>query len=133
MSEEDNYSPLKIVEDQPAQMIVHSLCDVSDGLKIYLSSELSSNHKMLEVVFDPYVAYRNMNESYRMATLSKYPDGLKETIYKVNNSAWVKWFHEESMGMYIENNIIHYAFMTIADCIDVLAEFEPKASWIDKI
>ncbi len=105
------------------KVIVERLEDTDDGLSIHL--RMLDNDSQSIVLFDSYISYRNMDESYRTKTFSEV-GGFDASLYIVKNSSWIKWLHEESLGFYTDREITHYSIITAADCIDVLSEFEPE-------
>ena len=109
-------------------MIVQEVHDTHDGLSIHLSLKNGEATVKVKIVFDPYVAYRNMDESCRASTVRDHPGGFSETLQVVSDSRFLNWFHSESSGIYDDRDIKHYAVVTDADWIDVLAEFPPTVS-----
>lgn len=133
MNKIDNYIVWQMIKDQPRKMVVVRLCDDDEGLTIFLKDSLSvDNTRLLKLLFDPYISYKNMNESYRARTFDDHPYGLKNTSYTVNGSLWLNWFHEESKNIYSDRYIVHYSIITISDCIDILSEFPPVITWIEE-
>lgn len=116
------------IEELSGRVIVEKVEDSDDGLSLFV--HLSKTEKKFKIVFDPYVAYRNMDESYRIRTFSEH-GGFVNSLNKVENSSWLEWFHAESQGYYQGDAITHYSIITDADCIDVLAEFEPDIVSLD--
>lgn len=122
------YSAWQPIAEIVGRVIVDKIEDSEDGLAIYI--HLSKTDKKFKIVFDPYVAYRNMDESYRARTFSDH-GGFVNSLNKVENSSWLEWLHTESQGYYQSEDITHYTIITDADCIDVLSEFEPDIEKID--
>lgn len=110
------------------RVIVDRIEDSDDGLSIFI--HLSKSKKRFKIIFDPYIAYRNMDESYRIRTFSER-GGFVNSLNKVKNSSWLEWFHAESQGYYQGDAITHYLIITDADCIDMLSEFEPSIVSLD--
>lgn len=52
-------------------------------------------------------------------------------LYKVQNSDFLSWFHNESYDSYNDRNIVHYAFFCQDEIIDILSEFEPAVEWLN--
>ncbi len=52
---------------------------------------------------------------------------LLEDDRRFINSRYLEWFHEETYGIHKKQaqEIIHYAFVTPNDVVDVLAEYSP--------
>ncbi len=118
----NTFSKWQPTEQIAGRVIVDRVEDSDDGLSIYF--HLSKTDKKFRVTFDPYVAYRNMDESYRARTFSE-KGGFENSLNLVDGSTWLEWFHTESQGYYKGAEIKHYSIITDADCIDVLSEFEP--------
>lgn len=116
------YSIWQPTSDIIGRVNVDKVEDTDEGLAIFI--RLSKSEKKFKILFDPYIAYRNMDESYRARTFSEH-GGFKSSLNKVEKSSWLEWLHIESQGYYLGENIIHYSIITDADCIDVLSEFEP--------
>lgn len=126
----NNYSSWLPLADLVGRVIVEKIEDTDDGLTIYLNLPKSKIKRRFKIVFDPYVAYRNMDESYRSKTFSEN-DVFEKSLNLVENSSWLEWLHSESQGYYEGVDIKHYSIVTDADFIDVLAEFPPEVNWID--
>lgn len=110
------------------RVIVEKVEDSDDGLSLYVY--LSKSKKRFKIVFDPYVAYRNMDERYRNRTFSEH-GGFVNSLNKVGNSSWLECFHKESQSYYLGDAISHNSIITEADCINVLAEFGPDIVLLD--
>ena len=118
----NTYTAWQPTKEIVGRVIVDRIEDSDDGLSIFI--RLTKSDKKFRIVFDPYVAYRNMDESYRNRTFSEH-GGFDNSLNKVENSLWLEWLHAESQGYYKGHEITHYTIITDADCIDVLSEFEP--------
>lgn len=134
MKTHEKYIQWSPLSDLPSRVICERIHDDYDGFRIVLSEQSdlgSSKHgsRLLEITFDPAIAYRNIDESYRLRTFSEHDDRTG-SFFVVKNSKWIAWLNEESCGMYQDQAITHYAFFTLNECIDVLSEFEPVAVWI---
>lgn len=119
----DVYSTWVPLNELQGRVIVERIVDSDIGLEIFV--HLSKTDSKFRLLFDPYIAYKNMDESYRAKTFDRN-GGFDSSLNIVRNSSWLEWLHVESQGYYIENNITHYAIITDADCIDVLSQFEPE-------
>lgn len=105
-----------------------TLRDDDDGLEIVLRPH--SNHReVLRLLFESVVAYRNINESYRLRTWSRAKLPLGSSLLRTTCSGWIQWLREESGGVLDDVALTHYAIFTDEDCIDVATEFAPTASW----
>lgn len=110
----------------PVEMSIESLIDDNQGLKV-IAKSYPNKERTIKITFQDYLTYRNTNESYLLKLWSNIPDEmLGFTFYKIDNSSYIKYFHEMSLGVYIDWEIIHYGIYTGQDCIDILATQEPS-------
>ena len=105
------------------RLIIQRISDDQDGLTIRLN--LGKNEPVVRVKFDPYVAYRNTNESFRANTVTA-SGPFSQSCYVVKNSHWISWFEKESLGYYVDSEIVHYALLTCEDWVEILSEFPPS-------
>jgi hypothetical protein len=112
-------------EREFGRVMIDRIEDIGNVLRITLKKEGSSDDNLIILTFDPYVACRNMNESYRARTFAE-KGGFKTSLFIVAKSSWVTWLHEESLGYYLDNELIHYSIITGADCLDIISEFPPE-------
>lgn len=126
----NTYGSWSPIQGLDGQVLIEKLEDTDTGLTIYLkiSDDPEGHERKAMIRFDPYVAYRNMDESYRARTFND-TGGFDGSFYIVSSSSWLNWLHEESVGFYRDREIVHYSIFTEADCIDVLSEFPPEVSW----
>lgn len=120
--EMNKYLTWQPIPDITGRVIIDGVEDFDDGLVLYI--HISKTNKSFKIVFDPYIAYRNMDESYRTRTFSEH-GGFLNSLNLVENSSWLEWLNVESQGYYQDEKIIHYSIITDADCIDVLSKFSP--------
>ncbi len=121
----------KFIKWQPCVRINSLRCLIecltynSGNLKISMS-QCRTNFTL---VFDGNIlSYRCIDESYMLKTLNEQSfDGW--SFYKVKNSKFLKWFKKESMSVYDDLNIQHYAIYSPDDCIDILSASAPKVVW----
>ncbi len=130
MNSEEYYHIWEPIKGIPSELFVEALHDDYEFFRILLKGK-SPQSKMLRIYFDSIFAYRNLDESYRLRTWNKFKGDRPSSLFIVENSKWLKWFHEESQGLYHENPIKHYAIHTVQDCIDILSEYEPLVEWLN--
>jgi hypothetical protein len=137
MTTNEEYGRWVPLENIPLRLVCESIHDGDKGLSMVFREQAdlgkiskNQNTRSIRIIFDPAIAYRNIDESYRVRTFDTHQDRIG-SLFVVKNSEWVSWLHEESYGMYVDNKIIHYAIFTLNDCIDILAEFEPTVEWIN--
>lgn len=77
-----------------------------------------------KVEFDSYIAFRNIDESFRLRTWNDHTGfpGTYENLGVVENSKWCKWLVEESCGVLSFDTLTHYTIYTGMDCIDIVAQ-----------
>ena len=131
MEKTEYYKKWVPIQDIPSALYVEALHDDYEFFRILLKGK-DSQSKMLRIFFDSIYAYRNVDESYRLRTWNFFEGDRPSSLYTVDNSIWLKWFHEESQEVYIDRPITHYAIYTGQDCIDILSEFEPSVEWLNE-
>ncbi len=112
-------------------MVERIVDDENNILSIEIKQSQEGNILKAKIIFDPYVAFRCMNESFRAKTFAE-KGGFSSSLFEVKNSTWLEWLHEESLGYYKDSEITHYAIITGADCIDILSEFPPEVQIINE-
>ena len=131
MNDSEVYKEWSLLPEVSGKVLIDKLEDSEEGLTISLRfpSYSTLHGQKVQLLFDSYVAYRNMDESYRARTFD-VAGGFKGSLYLVEGSSWLKWLHKESLGIYQDDLINHYSIITEADCIDVLSEYKPAVNWI---
>lgn len=117
------------IEGIPKKLYCEGIHDDYEGFRVLLKEE-DSQSLVVRLTFETVLAYRNIDESYLLRTVDNINSPGESTLYIVENSLWVKWLHEESYGTLEGKNITHYAIYTPNDCLDILAEHEPKIEWL---
>lgn len=103
---------------------VSGLRDEDDGLTVFITDESGSTPRAT-IVFQDFVAYRNINESYRTRTWMEHDMASLPSLVLVENSRWLRWLCDESQGTLVEADLVHYGVYTADDCIDVIARVRP--------
>jgi hypothetical protein len=103
---------------------VTAICDGDEGLAITLADG-KSRRPVAKLVFQDFLAYRSISESFRLKTWARAGDREGGSLMRVQNSMWVKWLQEESQGVLEEFEVVHYAIYTNDDCIDVVSRTPP--------
>jgi hypothetical protein len=121
----------------PKRIYKESLFDNESGLIITFKAE--DNQKKLIVNFDGIVvSYRNTDEGALIKTLDYLDKNYGQLFYsewslfKVQNSTYIQWLKEESLGIYESQEIYHYVFYTPDEAIEVLATYTPIVNIIDR-
>jgi hypothetical protein len=126
----DQYIKWEPIENIPTRLYCEALHDDYEGFRIILRGE-AKDSRTLRITFDLPLAYRNMDEGSLLKSLKNIKTPGDSSLYFVNDSSWIEWFHQESCGIYKGKNIIHYAIITPNDCIDVLSEYAPNVEWLN--
>jgi hypothetical protein len=121
-----NWEPLKNI---PRKLCCEGIHDDYEGFRILLRENNYSS--VLRILFDAVRSYKWSDESDLLKTVASINDAGRSSLFIVDNSSWVKWFHEETYDIYKDSDIKHFAIYTSDDCIDVLSEFEPKVEWLN--
>ena len=125
---EERYQIWEPLPEGLSGLLVCSLIDDKRGLTIRLGSNV--DRPTVEIVFDAQSAYRNVDESYRRGLPEKCSASLPHSLYTVENSRWLHWFHSESNGAYADTEFVHFSVITAADCLDVISEFLPDVRYV---
>jgi hypothetical protein len=115
--------------DIPARLVFEEVRHADGHFSVLLRRE-SKENSVLRVFFDSVLFYRTINESYLLRTLQMVENLGGASLYIVDNSPLLSWFHEESLNIYNDWRIKHYAILTPDECIDILASIEPVVEWL---
>lgn len=121
-----NWEPLVNI---PRILHCEGLHDDYEGFRILLRKDNYS--PVLRILFPTTRFYKKSDEGDLLRTIASINDPGRSTLFMVENSSWVKWFHEETFDVFKDKDIKHFAIYTPDDCIDVLSEFEPKVEWLN--
>lgn len=121
------------LEGLPQKMYLERMIDDKNGISLKFKSE--SDDISIQVIFeDSVLSLRNTDEGRRLKTLDFLVNthgkdfSSKWSLFKVTDSSYVKWFNEESFGIYADYNVEHYVFLTPNDVFEVLSTYAPKIS-----
>jgi len=124
------WTPLEGISER---LSLEALHDDYEGVRLLLEGD-EPNNQTLRITFDPSLVYRNIDEMDYMKSLHTFQGREhlgKWALFTVENSDFVKWFNEESHGTHENENIVHYAVLTLNDCIDVISSQPPKVEWLN--
>lgn len=112
-------------------LYLEALHDDVEGIRVVLR-EGGEHGRVLRATFDaPSVfGYRNVNESYRLRTISRMDVRHLPSLIIVENSEWARWIREEAEGTIGFDDIVHYMFSTPEDVVDVVTCFPPVVEWL---
>ena len=104
--------------------------DYENGFRFTLA-ECYSDGRAFSVEFERPLAFRCANESYRLKLIETLQAELPWPTFKVENSKWVEWFHEQTLEIYRDWKVEYYAFIG-EDIVEVLSSHEPSCSEIKR-
>jgi len=116
------------VSDLPNELYLKELHQDSEGFRLFFKGK-NSNEKILQIVFDMPLVYRNLDEGDYLQTIGPGVNGW--SLFVVHNSEYLAWFNNESQGIHEKQNVIHYAIYTPNDCIDILSAYPPEVKWLN--
>jgi hypothetical protein len=126
-----NHTPERFVRWQPtadlpraldANSFVHDF-GKGGGVRITFV-EPRNGGRIFRVDFARELAFRLANESFRLKVIEALKDALPWPTFKVENSEWVEWFHEQTPGAYRDWPVQHFLFIG-EDVVEVLSTENP--------
>jgi hypothetical protein len=116
------YEVWDVLPGRALKVSVEALVDDWEGLRVLLRDY--DTDRVLRIAFNRHVAYQNRDES-DLDGESARSEGLgRGCFYRVRGSEFEARFKADSAKQLGE--LKHFAIITDADCIDVLAKEEPK-------
>lgn len=114
----------------PRWLILEALWQNGLGLHVRLCSA-GPEAASVVIVFASPIAYRNIDESYRLRTWQKLAETTTErsSLQVVTDSRWVQWLRDEAGGVLDDVVLHHYAILTDCDCVDVVTSVPPEVSY----
>lgn len=129
--EKENWKSWNPIQDLPKEIYNDSLIDDTEGLVIIFSDK--DNKNRIIVKFENLVlSYRNTDEGSLLKMLNylnrEYGDSfyIGLPFFIVDNSEYIKWFLDQSSGIYQKQDVKHFVFVTPHDVIEVLSKYEPE-------
>ncbi|MEX9216868.1 hypothetical protein AB7Z50_21590 [Providencia rettgeri] len=90
-----------------------------------LSLSLIRPNEKITLAFEWIYSFRVTDEGDLLKMLEHFDGQMTTGIYKVENSSYLEWFHDQSENIHDEV-IEHYLIVTIDEVIEVLASVEPS-------
>lgn len=116
--------------DNSANYYIEAIHDNYEGFRILLRSSILEG-KMLRINFNDKLSYRNTDESFYLKLWgSMNKEILGKTFYIISNSDYADFFNDQTLDIYRDWKIIHYAIYTNSDCIDILSIQQPIIEWL---
>jgi hypothetical protein len=85
--------------------------------------------RAFRIHFDRALAFRLANESYSLKMLDSVEQELPRPTFKVENSQFVEWFHDQTFGAYRDWPVQHFLFVG-EDVVEVLSTEAPAIAEI---
>jgi len=122
------WNPIKLNKDM-YKACYAQVIDI-DGLEINLV--FNATEDLLNIKFvNTVLAYQNIDEGRRLKMLEYLSNNYDSqfyaewTLFEIENSSYLNWFHNESFGIHKDEGISHYMLLTENDVIDILSAYEP--------
>nr|WP_282551282.1 hypothetical protein [Providencia stuartii] len=95
-----------------------------------LSLSLIKPDEELSLIFEWIYSFRVTDEGDLLKMLDHFNGQMTTGVYKVKNSSYLEWFHEQSENIH-DDIIEHYLIVTLDEVVEVLAAVEPiiKTVW----
>jgi len=123
-----NYNIWKPIDEIPYDdLYFFKSNDHLGKLQIWLKV-LGNEDEMLEIKFNGVQAYRIVQESARLKSLSEYPSLRK--FRTSTDSEFLKWFEEESVEQFSDWGFVHYILCNIDNVIDVITGLPVSVEWV---
>lgn len=127
------------IEGIPQTIYLRGLKYDYDGLTINIQDK-DEKYLILTIHFEGFFAIRIVDEgdllkgSHDMDKAVIEMEKEKGSYYKwslftVENSLYLEWFHEQSLGVRKKEELVHYIIRTSEDVIEVLDIAEPTVMW----
>ncbi|WP_404462511.1 hypothetical protein [Providencia rettgeri] len=94
-----------------------------------LSLILSRPDESFTLSFEWVYSFRVTGEGDLLKMQEHFNGQMTTGVYKVENSSYLKWFHEQSENIH-DDVIEHYLIVTIDDVIEVITSAEPSIQTI---
>ena len=114
------------IKDDAGYVSIESLVDDKGGLSVLLREHGSD--RFLKFLFKDRLMYQCRDESDLEGDASRSEGLGRGCLYVVKDSELLARFTKDSVRYY--EGIMHFAFVTDADCIDVLALAHPSVEYL---
>ncbi len=130
--QKNGFKRWKPLTELPAEMYFKEILDFDKGLRLLLKSSDDPNQKLLQIIFESPLVYRNIDEGNLIFynRIDEEDNLGRWGFFTINASDYLEWFHHVSQNIHKNEKITHYAIYTIEDCLDILSNFPPSVKWI---
>jgi hypothetical protein len=101
-------------------------CHTSEGMNICVFDTNNRNNKVKIHFQELPIATRITNESQRLVTLTRLPQGFSHFINIVQNSNFISWLNSESLQIHKNDPWIHFCIIADDEWIDLIASDFPE-------
>jgi hypothetical protein len=123
-AQEERFVRWEPIPGLPSNLDTPSLVnDYDGGFRLTLVEERGEG-RQFTVAFEQPLAFQSANESYRLKLIESLQPQLPWTTFKVQDSRWVEWFHDQTLGIYREWPVEHFVFVG-EDVVEVLSHRQP--------
>ena len=116
------YEVWDIVPGRVVRVSVEGVIDDWEGFRVLLKDH--ETDRLLRIAFGSHAAYQNRDESDLDGEATRSEGLGRGCFYFVRSSEFEARFRADSARQF--GNLKHFAIITDADCIDVLATEEPQ-------
>lgn len=129
----------KPIEGIPQELYFEGMEYNNDGLTINLQGK-DKNSPILTINFEFFLALRIVDEGNLLKDSCDVDEAImkiklepgssrKWSLFTVENSPYLEWFHNQSVGIHKDIKIIHHVIRTPEDVIEVLDSIIPIVTW----
>jgi hypothetical protein len=104
--------------------------DYDNGFRLILA-EKRADGRAFQVEFEQPLAFRCVNERYCLKLIEPLQAELPWPTFKIENSVWIEWFHDQALGIYRDRPVEHFVFIG-EDVIEVLSARQPLVTEIER-
>lgn len=117
----------------------YRIVNITDSLEEFTIELVSTNNKQnrVLVVFEISVrAYKFADESFKQNLINHLGTEYEKkfftewTFFKVDNSAYMQWLFEESLGWSDAFSFMHLSLVGYDSIIDIASDYEPTITFI---
>lgn len=130
MSEQWNrWKPIKELEKK------YKIVNISENLNGFSIELVSTNKEQntMSLIFEQSVnAYRFADQEFKQNIINSLTKEYSEeyfkewTFFKVDNSSYIEWLSEQSLGWSDEFPFIHFSLVGYDSILDIACDYEPK-------
>lgn len=127
------------IEEIPQTLYLSELKYNFEGLTVNVRDK-DENSPILTISFEGFFALRIADEGDLLKGSHDTDEAVikmekkegsyyKWSLFTVENSLYLEWFHEQSLGVRKKEKLVHYVIRTSEDVIEVLDIESPKVMW----